>query len=93
MKIKEFMERVGSNQTGRILAYIKDGMEEMAMLTEVHVNSERQNITSARRFYDYPSDLIKVLDIRCKNHLNSEDEYRKIPRLLYEPKIVDADAE
>ena len=45
MKIKEFMERVGSNQTGRILAYIKDGMEEMAMLTEVHVNSERQNIT------------------------------------------------
>lgn len=91
MKIKEFMERVGSNQTGRILAYIKDGMEEMAMLTEVHVNSERQNITSARRFYDYPSDLIKVLDIRCKNHLNSKDEYRSIPRLMRPPTVKDSD--
>ena len=38
MKIKEFMERVGTVETGRALAYIKDGMEEIAMLSESSVN-------------------------------------------------------
>ena len=47
----------------------------------------------AVQFIEMVPDMVKVLEIRCKNHLNSEDEYRKIPRLLYEPKIVDADAE
>ncbi len=91
MKIKEFMERVGTVETGRALAYIKDGMEEIAMLSESSVNLERQNIASGKRFYDYPSDLIKVLDIRCKNHLNSKDEYRSIPRLMRPPTVKDSD--
>ena len=91
MKVKEFMERVGTPETGRALAYIKDGMEEIAMLTEVHVNLERQNITSGKRFYDYPGDMIKILDIRCKNHLNSKDEYRSIPRLMRAPAVKDSD--
>ena len=91
MKVKEFMERVGTVETGRAIAYIKDGMEEIAMLSESSVNVERQSITSGKRFYDYPGDLIKVLDIRCKNHLNSKDEYRTIPRLLSPPRIKDSD--
>ena len=91
MKLQEFMERVGSNQTGRVIAYVKDGMEEIAMLTEVHIDTQRQNITEDKRFYDYPSDLIKVLDIRCKNHLNSKDEYRSIPRLMRPPTVKDSD--
>ena len=91
MKVKEFMERVGTPETGRALAYIKDGMEEIAMLTEVNVSLERQNITSGKRFHDYPGDMIKVLDIRCKNHLNSKDEYRSIPRLLMPPTVKDSD--
>ena len=91
MKVKEFMERVGSTETGRALAYIKDGMEEIAMLSESSVNLERQNITSGKRFYNYPGDMIKVLDIRCKNHLNSKDEYRTIPRLMRAPRIKDSD--
>ena len=37
MTIKELMERAGSNQTGRVVAYVKDGLEEINMLTEVHV--------------------------------------------------------
>ena len=28
---------------------------------------------------------------RAKNHLNTKDEYRKIPRMVYEPLIEDAD--
>ena len=28
MKVKELMERAGTTETGRALAYIKDGLEE-----------------------------------------------------------------
>ena len=91
MKVKELMERVGVTATGRALAYIKDGMEEIAMLTEIHVESERQDLTEDKRFYNFPSDMVKVIDIRVKNHLNSKDEYRTIPRMIHKPTIKDED--
>ncbi len=93
MKVKELMERAGITETGRAIAYIKDAIEEINLEGEAAVRTERINVEKDKRFYTFPSDMVKVLEIRCKNHLNSEDEYRKIPRLLYEPKIVDADAE
>ena len=93
MKVKELMERVGTKQTGRAIAYIKDGMEEINMLSETHVTTERIDITLGQRFYEIPMESIKTLQIRCKSHLNNKDEYRVIPRLIYEPKIVDSDGE
>ena len=82
MKVKEFAERLGgtSMPTGRLIAYIKDGLEEINMLTETHINLERIDITEDQRFYELPNDYIRIIDIRCKNHLNSKDEYRSIPR-------------
>jgi len=91
MKVKELMERVGSNQTGRVIAYIKDGLQEINVLSETHVRNERIDLTKDQRFYEFPNEMIKVLEVRCKNHLNSKDEYRQIPRLIYEPTIKDAD--
>ena len=91
MKVKQLMERVGINETGRALAYIKDGMEELNILFETHTTEVKSDVTQDQRFYDFPNEMIKVLDIRCKNHLNSKDEYRSIPRLIYKPKITDAD--
>ena len=91
MKVQEVMERVGVTDTGRALAYIKDGLEELNMLSETHVTTERINITKDQRFYDFPKDMVKVLDIRCKNHLNVDDEYRSIPRMIGEPLRKDAD--
>tara|TARA_R100000734_G_C3315564_1_gene107573 strand:+ start:1265 stop:1546 length:282 start_codon:yes stop_codon:yes gene_type:complete len=91
MKVRELMERVNSNATGKVIAYIKDGLEELNTISETHVTTEQVNITSGQRFYDLPQDVIKVLQVRAKNHLNNKDEYRQIPRLLYEPKIVDSD--
>jgi hypothetical protein len=93
MKVKEIMERAGFDEfpTGRAIAYIKDGLEEINTISETHVTTHRVNITQNKRFYKLPNDVIKVLSFRCKNHLNSKDEYRAIPRLLYEPKITDAD--
>jgi len=85
------MERVGVTDTNRAIAYIKDALEEMNIITETHVATERFDITKDQRFYDFPNDMIKVLDIRCKNQLNADDEYRGIPRMIGEPVRKDAD--
>ena len=91
MKVQEVMERVGITDTGRALAYIKDGLEELNMISETHVTTERIDITKDQRFYNFPKDMIKVLDIRCKNQLNADDEYRSIPRMIGEPVRKDTD--
>ena len=91
MTVKELMERAGVSQTGRAIAYIKDGMEDLNIKFETHTNTERINITKDQRFYEFPNDMVKTIDIRMKNHLNSKDEYRSIPRMLHQPTIKDAD--
>jgi len=91
VKVKELMERVGMTETGRAIAYIKDGLDEMNMLAETHVTTERIDITKDQRFYEFPNDMIKVIDIRCKNHSNGRDEYRSIPRTISKPPTEDAD--
>ena len=92
MTVQEIRERVGVSDTGRAVAYIKDALEEMNTISETHVNPERFDITKDQRFYEFPNDMIKVLDIRCKNHFNADDEYRSIPRMIGEPIRKDADA-
>ena len=91
MKVQEIMERAGINQVGFAIAYIKDALEEINILSETHVNTERIDITEGQRFYNLPKDLIKILDIRCKHHNNEDEKYRSIPRSIYEPEIVDSD--
>ena len=93
MKVKELMERVGGENlsTGRMIAYIKDGMVELNTLSETHVITERIDITKDQRFYDIPADYIKIIDVRCKNHLNTKDEYRSIPRLVGQLTNKDSD--
>ena len=91
MKVKEIMERVGMVETGRALAYIKDALDEMNILSETHVTTTRIDINANQRFYNLPNDCIKILDIRCKHHNNEDGKYRSIPRSIYEPVIVDED--
>ena len=78
-------------QTGRAIAYIKDGLGEMNMLAETHVTTARIDIVKDQRFYNLPNDMVKSLNIRCKNQLNSDDEYRAIPRAIGDPTSKDAD--
>ena len=92
MTVQEIMERVGVTDTASAVAYIKDALEEMNMLSDNHFNTERFDITKDQRFYDFPEDMVKILDIRCKNHLNADSEYRSIPRMIGEPVRKDADA-
>ena len=91
MKVQELMERAGITETGRALAYIKDGVEEMNVISETHIKTQRIDIVEDQRFYDLPDDHIQILDIRCKNHLNIKDEYRSIPRGIGNIPIKDAD--
>ena len=91
MKVKELMERTGMTETGRAIAYIKDGLDEMNILAETHITTERIDIAADQRFYDFPNDMIKIKDIRVKNHNNSKDEYRSIPRIISPPPTEDAD--
>ena len=89
MKVQELMERVGIQETGRAVSYIKDGLEEIEMLTEVHTTVERFDINKDQRFYTFPNEMVKMIDIRVKNHLNSKDEYRSIPRMIHQPTVKD----
>ena len=91
MKVQEIMERVNITETGRAIAYIKDALEEMNLLAETHVETERININANQRFYDLPHNMIKLLDIRVKDHQNEDSAYRSIPRMVYEPDIEDTD--
>ena len=91
MKVKEIMERAGMSQTGKAIAYIKDGLEDLNIKFETHTTTERIDITEDKRFYEFPHDMVKVIDIRMKNHFNDKDEYRSIPRMLHQPTIKDAD--
>ena len=91
MKIQEIMERAGIAKTGIGIAYIKDALDEMNIIAETHVTTERIDITKDQRFYNIPNDCVKILDIRCKHHNNEDEKYRSIPRSIYEPAIVDED--
>ena len=91
MTVNEIMERAGINQTGRAVAYIKDALDEINMLSETHITTQRMDINANQRFYSIPNDCLKVLDIRCKSHNNENSKYRSIPRSIYEPTIVDED--
>ena len=91
MKIQQLMERVNNFETGRIIAYIKDGLEDLNMNFETHVTTEKIDIAENQRFYDIPNETIKILEVRALNHLNSKDEYRRIPRLVNKPWIPDGD--
>ena len=91
MKVQEIMERANITETGRAIAYIKDALEEMNLIAETHVDTERISITENQRFYDLPNNLVKILDIRVKDHQNEDNAYRSVPRMIYEPNIEDAD--
>jgi hypothetical protein len=93
MKVQEIMDRVGINLTGKAIAYIKDGLREINMLHETHVETVDIDIKKDTRFYaiDKDIDIVKIKDIRVKNHLNTKDEYRSIPRAIGEPVTEDPD--
>ena len=91
MKVQEVMERSGIKQTGRAVAYIKDALEELNLISETHTRRVRINLVENQRFYRVPNEMLQLLDIRCKDHDNDDGLYQSIPRSIYEPQTQDAD--
>jgi len=91
MTIEELMERIGSTQTGRIVAYVKDALNEMNSLSETHTAIARINIRKGKRFYRLPQNAVQILDVRCKDQKNEDGLYESIPRMAYEPPTEDED--
>ena len=50
MTVREIMERVGITKSGRAIAYIKDALDEIAILSPTHVTKERFDISTNQRF-------------------------------------------
>ena len=91
MTVQEIIERAGTNDIGFAIAYIKDALDEMNIIAETHITTQRIDINKDQRFYEIPNDCLKILDIRCKHQNNTDNKYRSIPRSIYEPTIVDED--
>ena len=90
-KIDEIMERSGMTHTGRAVAYIKDGLDEISHMIKDYVVEANESIVADKRYYDFPAGMIKLRDLRVLNHENDEDKYRSIPRIMFEPEEEDAD--
>ena len=91
MKVKEIMERARITQTGRAIAFIKDALNEINLISETHTKTTRIDISENQRFYNIPNEAVKILDIRCKDHDNDNGLYKSIPRSIQEPETEDSD--
>lgn len=54
-------------------------------------SSNYSDIIKDKRFYPIPSEAIKITDIKVKNHLNTDDQWRSIPRMVGKPLNTDKD--
>ena len=78
------MERAGTAATGRAVAYIKDGLDEIARAIEDNIQETKVDIVAGTRGYDIPATMIKLYKISIKN---SDGDYQGIPRLTHGPNV------
>ena len=78
------MERAGTAATGRAVAYIKDGLDEIARAIDDNVQSSTVDIVADTRDYNFPTGMIKLRKVLIKN---SDGDYQSIPRLTHGPSI------
>jgi len=84
MKMKELMERSGTNNFGFAKAFLEDGIREINMMIEESVATAKTSIVKDQRYYGMESSsitgLVKVLDISILD--TTDSEYIKIPRIV-----------
>ena len=49
------------------------------------------DIIKDKRFYPLPDDMLKLIDVKVKNHKNGNDKYRSVERMIYKPSEQDGD--
>ena len=60
MKVMEIMERANIRETGRAIAYIKDALEELNLISETHIRVVRIDIEKDKRLYNLPNDMLQI---------------------------------
>ena len=85
MTVKEIMERAGTTQTGRAIAYIKDGLDAMAEAIDDNLKSVDVDIVKGTREYAIPSDLVRLFKLSVKD---SDGNYVKINRITHGPSVT-----
>jgi len=80
MTLLELMERVGSRETNKIIAFLKDAFLEMESILEEKMTSEKLDIEEGTRYYNLPANLISLKEVYMK--YDDNDKYVKCPRIL-----------
>lgn len=80
----ELMERVGSRDEKRILAYIREAFTEIEGLLPEKTTGEFYTVTADTRLYTLPSDMIQLLGVYRVYDSTASSGYKKyvlIPRV------------
>tara|TARA_R100000808_G_scaffold750_1_gene3589 strand:- start:2103 stop:2381 length:279 start_codon:yes stop_codon:yes gene_type:complete len=88
VKILEIMERVDSNDTNLVIAFIKDAFHQIQSSNEINTEVNKQNIVADTRDYDLPAGLIAIKSVSV---LDTEDDnkYKSIRRLQSDPLVTE----
>ena len=84
MKVSEIMERLRMTQTGLAVAYIEDGLDEIARKIDDNIQSSKVDIVGGTREYSFPDGMVRLRNVFIKN---SDGDYQQIPRLTHGPGI------
>ena len=93
MTLKEFMERLGRTDQTKLVSQMKDGIEEMNMVSEINIVRTNINIVKDQRYYNLPANCGRIINIQAKNQDNQKDLYAKVPRLMGDIFEADSDGE
>tara|TARA_R100001463_G_scaffold43080_2_gene90005 strand:+ start:8087 stop:8365 length:279 start_codon:yes stop_codon:yes gene_type:complete len=84
--IQEIMERTGTNETGLVIAWVKDAMHLIQSTYNENIGTWQTNITDGVRDYPIPANLIKVMSISVLD--TQKDKYLRIRRLPHQPLMI-----
>ena len=68
--------------------------ETISSLNTIKLTATNQNfmdIIANKRYYPLPDDMLNLVSVKLKNHLNNEDKYREVPRMIHKPLEQDSD--
>jgi hypothetical protein len=84
------MERVGSRNTKRILAYIRDGLLEIATETRDRTARATIDVEEDTLFYTWPTNMVNLLGVYRK--YDDDGNYIAIAEIQKNDLIKDASA-
>ena len=86
MTIQEIMERTGTNETGLVIAWVKDALHLIQSTYNENVGTWQTDVTDGVRDYAIPANLIKIMSVSVKD--TQKDKYMRIRRLVHQPMMV-----